>query len=102
MAGSILRRGLEYSDGSRQRFERNPGGRGAKGTLQIGVTPQSPKLLSPVLRTCKDRYPNLKIQVNENLRRSLLENLINGDLEVVISSYSGSHKRICRANLQSL
>ena len=61
-----------------------------KGTLQIGVTPSvSPKLLSPVLRTCKDRYPKLKIQVNENLRRSLVENLINGDLEVVISSYSG-------------
>lgn len=61
-----------------------------KGTLQIGVTPSvSPKLLSPVLRACQDRYPNLKIQVNENLRRSLLENLIDGDLEVVISSYSG-------------
>ena len=66
-----------------------------KGTLQIGVTPSvSPKLLSPVLRACRDRYPNLKIQVNENLRRSLLENLIDGDLEVVISSYSGKSANV--------
>jgi len=66
------------------------GARDPRGTLPIGVTPSvSPKLLSPVLRACQDRYPNLKIQVNENLRRALIENLVNGDLEVVISSYSG-------------
>ncbi len=61
-----------------------------KGTLRIGVTPTvAPFLLPPVLRDCRARYPNLSIQVDENMRRSLVDNLVDGNLEVVISSFSG-------------
>ena len=61
-----------------------------KGTLKVGVTPSvAPYLLPPVLRRCRDRFPGLRIQVNENLRRALLDNLLDGGLEVVISSYPG-------------
>lgn len=61
-----------------------------KGTLRIGVTPTvAPFLLPPVLRDCRTRYPNLSIQVDENMRRSLVDNLVDGNLEVVISSFSG-------------
>ncbi len=61
------------------------------GTLRIGVTPTvAPFLLPPVLKACRDRYPDLQIRIEENLRRTLLENLVSGRLEAVISSYSGS------------
>lgn len=67
----------------------------AKGSLRIGVTPTvAPFLLPPVLRTCRERFPELQIRVDENLRRALLENLVSGNLEVVISSYSGNFSQI--------
>lgn len=63
----------------------------AEGILRIGVTPTvAPYLLPPVLRKCRKRFPKLEIQIDENLRRSLLDNLTSGNLEVVISSYSGN------------
>jgi len=66
-----------------------------KGSLRIGVTPTvAPFLLPPVIETCRSRYPELQIRIEENLRRTLLENLVNGRLEVVISSYSGKVAQI--------
>ncbi len=70
-------------------------GSDVKGSLRIGVTPTvAPFLLPPVLRTCRERYPELQIRIDENLRRALLENLVSGSLEVVISSYSGDVSQI--------
>lgn len=66
-----------------------------KGCLRIGVTPTvAPFLLPPVLETCRGNYPELQIRIEENLRRTLLENLVSGGLEVVISSYSGKVAQI--------
>ena len=66
-----------------------------KGNLRIGVTPTvAPFLLPPVLKTCCERFPELRIRVDENLRRALLENLVSGNLDVVISSYSGGVSQV--------
>jgi LysR family hydrogen peroxide-inducible transcriptional activator len=66
-----------------------------KGNLRIGVTPTvAPFLLPPVLKACCERFPELRIRVDENLRRALLENLVCGNLDVVISSYSGGVSQV--------
>ena len=40
-----------------------------KGCLRIGVTPTvAPFLLPPVLKTCCERFPELRIRVDERLR----------------------------------
>ncbi len=61
-----------------------------KGVLRVGFTPTvGPYLLPPVLAACRERFPKLEIQMEENLRRPLMDNLVDGNLEVVISSYTG-------------
>ncbi len=66
-----------------------------KGVLRIGVsTTVAPYLLPPVVEDCRKRFPRLEFRVEENMRRSLVENLLGGDLEVVISSHPGRGNRI--------
>ncbi len=66
-----------------------------KGSLRVGVTPTvAPFLLPPVLRTCRERFPELQIRIDESLRRALQENLVSGNLDVVISSYSGGVSQV--------
>lgn len=61
-----------------------------RGQLRVGVTPTvGPYLLPPVLARCRERFPELKIRVEESSRGTLMDNLVDGQLEVVISSYSG-------------
>ena len=61
-----------------------------RGRLRVGVTPTvGPYLLPPVLASCRERYPELEIRVEESQRRLLMDSLVDGRLDVVISSYSG-------------
>ncbi|MGK0237553.1 MAG: LysR family hydrogen peroxide-inducible transcriptional activator [Candidatus Pelagisphaera sp.] len=61
-----------------------------RGRLRVGVTPTvGPYLLPPVLANCRERYPDLQIRVEESQRRLLMDSLVGGQLDVVISSYSG-------------
>jgi len=62
-----------------------------RGRLSVGVTPTvGPYLLPPVLASCRERYPDLQIRVEESQRRLLMDSLVGGHLDVVISSYSGN------------
>lgn len=66
-----------------------------RGLLKVGVTPTvGPYLLPPVLARCRERYQDLQIRVEENSRRSLMNSLVDGQLDVVISSYSGEAQHI--------
>lgn len=61
-----------------------------RGIVRIGVTPSvTPYLIPPVIRMCRERYPNLEIYIQENLRRRLIDEVTQGQLEVAISSYTG-------------
>lgn len=66
-----------------------------KGVLKVGVTPTvAPYLMPPAIARCRVQYPELEIRLEENLRRPIMDNLLEGHLEVAISSYSGDETRI--------
>ena len=66
-----------------------------QGILRVGVTPTvAPYLMPPIIARCRERYPDLEVQLEENLRRPIMDNLLEGRLEVAISSYSGDETRI--------
>jgi LysR family hydrogen peroxide-inducible transcriptional activator len=66
-----------------------------QGVLRVGVTPTvAPYLMPPAIAYCRERYPDLEVRLEENLRRPLMDNLSEGRLEVAISSYSGDESRI--------
>lgn len=65
------------------------------GIVKVGVTPSvTPYLIPPVIRLCRERYPNLQIHIQENLRRRLIDEIQHGNLEVAISSYTGDAANI--------
>ena len=65
------------------------------GTIAIGVTPSvAPYILPPIIRSCREKYPNLNIRVEENLRKYLLDALTEGEVEVAVSSYGGGSPHI--------
>ncbi|MDQ8201694.1 LysR family transcriptional regulator [Pelagicoccus sp. SDUM812003] len=60
------------------------------GVVKVGVTPSvTPYLIPPALSICRERYPKLQIHIQENLRRRLIDEVVQGHLEVAISSYTG-------------
>lgn len=60
------------------------------GAVTVGVTPSvAPYLLPPVIQLARERYPLLQIRIQESLRRKLIEDVVHGDLEVAITSYTG-------------
>lgn len=66
-----------------------------KGTVHVGVTPSvTPYLIPPAISLCRERYPKLKIQLQESLRRRLIDDVVQGNLEVAISSYTGDTPNI--------
>lgn len=66
-----------------------------KGRLSVGSTPSvAPYLLPPVIAYCQRTYPDLDIRFEEDLRRPLMRNLVEGDLEVAICSYPGDNAHI--------
>ncbi|MFG2193108.1 LysR substrate-binding domain-containing protein [Streptomyces sp. NPDC048639] len=55
------------------------------GVLRLGVIPTvAPYLLPTVLRTVRDRYPELELQVHEEQTGSLLDGLAHGRLDVLL------------------
>jgi len=65
------------------------------GDIAIGVTPSvAPFFLPPIISSCREKYPNLNIRVEENLRRYLLDALVEGEVEIAISSYGGARAHI--------
>ncbi len=60
------------------------------GILNVGVTPSvTPYFIPPIIRMCRERYPNLEVRVQESLRRRLIDDVSSGHIEVAISSYTG-------------
>lgn len=60
------------------------------GVLNVGVTPSvTPYFIPPIIRMCRERYPNLEVRVQESLRRRLIDDVSSGHIEVAISSYTG-------------
>lgn len=60
------------------------------GVVSIGSTPSvTPYLIPPVIELCRKRYPKLKVHVQESLRRKLIAELLHGEIEVAVSSYTG-------------
>ncbi len=83
---------MEVENAQRQIQE---GAEEISGVVKIGATPSvTPYLIPKVIKLCRERYPGLQIYVQENLRRSLINDLTHGDLEVVISSYQGDGANI--------
>lgn len=65
------------------------------GIVKVGVTPSvTPYLIPPAISECRKRYPKLEIHVQENLRRRVIEDVVQGTLEVAISSYTGDNPNI--------
>lgn len=65
------------------------------GVVKVGVTPSvTPYLIPPTISLCRERYPKLKIHIQENLRRRLIDEVVQGNLEVAISSYTGDTQYI--------
>ena len=65
------------------------------GIVNVGATPSvTPYLIPPALKLCRERYPKLKIHIQENLRRRLIDEVVQGHLEVAISSYTGDTPNI--------
>lgn len=61
-----------------------------KGVVRVGVTPSvTPYFIPPIIKMCRERYPELEIQIQESLRRRLIDDVAQGRLEVAISSYTG-------------
>ncbi|MBD5781841.1 LysR family transcriptional regulator [Pelagicoccus sp. NFK12] len=60
------------------------------GVVKVGVTPSvTPYFIPPLIRMCRERYPNLEVHVQESLRRRLIDDVSGGLIEVAISSYTG-------------
>ncbi len=65
------------------------------GKLSVGSTPSvAPYLIPAVIAYCQKRYPDLEIRFTEDLRRPLIRELVEGDLEVAICSYPGDNALI--------
>jgi len=65
------------------------------GSIAIGVTPSvAPFFLPAIIRSCREKYPDLKIKVEENLRLHLLEALTEGGIEIAVSSFGGGYPHI--------
>ncbi|MEM9161377.1 MAG: LysR substrate-binding domain-containing protein [Verrucomicrobiota bacterium] len=61
-----------------------------KGKVRVGFTPSIGSYIIPeVIAICRDRYPELEIEVEEALRNRLIEEVLEGNLELALSSYSG-------------
>jgi len=59
------------------------------GELRVGATPSvAPYLAPPVMAACARKHPKLAIRLEENLRRRLLEDLLDGNLEIALASYA--------------
>lgn len=65
------------------------------GLVRIGSTPSvTPYLLPPVIALSRKRFPKLEINIQENLRRRLIDDLSHGEIEVAITSYTGDSAHI--------
>lgn len=61
------------------------GGRLLTGRLRLGVIPSvAPYVLPPILPDLQRRYPNLRVELRETQTKGLLEELVGGDLDVVM------------------
>jgi LysR family transcriptional regulator, hydrogen peroxide-inducible genes activator len=61
------------------------GGRPMTGRLRLGVIPSvAPYVLPPILPGLQQRYPDLRIELRETQTQGLLDELIGGDLDVVL------------------
>ena len=65
------------------------------GVVKVGVTPSvTPYLMPPAISLCRERYPKLQIHLQESLRRNIISEVLHGDLELAISSYTGDTPHI--------
>jgi len=65
------------------------------GLVRVGITPSiTPYLLPSILSDCAERYPKLEVYVQENLRRRVIEDVVQGNLDLAMSSYTGDNSNI--------
>jgi LysR family hydrogen peroxide-inducible transcriptional activator len=63
--------------------------------ITVGAIPTvAPYLLPPLLLRCRDRHPNLEIQVREDFRTHLVRGVIEGELDLAITSLPLKEPRI--------
>ncbi len=63
--------------------------------ITVGAIPTvAPYLLPPLLVRCRDRHPNLEIQVREDFRTHLVRGVIEGELDLAITSLPLKESRI--------
>jgi LysR family transcriptional regulator, hydrogen peroxide-inducible genes activator len=61
------------------------GGRPMTGRLRLGVIPSvAPYVLPPILPGLQRRYPDLRVELRETQTSALLDELVGGDLDVVM------------------
>ena len=78
---------MEVENAQRQIKE---GAAEVSGVISVGATPSvTPYLIPPVIELARERYPKLLIRIQESLRRKLISDVVHGELEVAISSYTG-------------
>ncbi|PTW58857.1 LysR family transcriptional regulator [Breoghania corrubedonensis] len=62
------------------------------GTLRLGIIPSiAPYLLPRVLPELEHKYPGLDLRLRETLTETLIDELVNGDLDVVLMALPAGH-----------
>ncbi|HXA14541.1 MAG TPA: LysR family transcriptional regulator [Opitutaceae bacterium] len=63
--------------------------------IMVGATPTiAPYLLPRLLARCREAHPNLQVQTQENFRNPLVRAVVEGELDLVISSLPVSDPRL--------
>ena len=71
------------------------GARTLSGPLSLGIIPSiAPYLLPGVLPLLRERFPDLQLRLRETQTRMLIDELVAGDLDVVLLSLPLSHPEI--------
>ena len=65
------------------------------GRLRLGVIPSlAPYVLPPLLPLLRDRYPELDLRIRETLTETLVDELVDGDLDVLLLALPIDHPEV--------
>jgi len=63
--------------------------------ITVGAIPTvAPYLLPPLLARCRERHPNLEVQVREDFRSHLVRGVVDGELDIAIAALPIKDPRI--------